>query len=968
MKKITLILFFIISHFAFSQTNGITYQAVLYNSKGESLPGINTNSLPMANKKVCLQFTFINSNSQVEYQERVQTTTDAFGMVNLVIGTGNQIGGFANSFNEIIWNNSQKKLKTELDSNGNCTSFEEISNQPLNYVPFALAANTANSVAGIVDISNGGTAATTVQGAKSNLQLENVDNTSDLSKPISTATQLALNNKIDQVTGKSLVSDQEIVRLSTLTNSDTNKAYVDAQMANKVDKVTGKNLSTEDYSTAEKTKLAALTGTNTGDQDLSSYATLTGLGLKVDKIAGKDLSTEDYSTIEKTKLAAITGTNTGDQDISGIEINSSKIGNLSSLTTTAQSTLVNAVNEIQDFKAPLASPSFTGIPLTPTAIAGTNTTQIATTEFVSSAIIGKFVDVTTNQIIAGEKTFSSNILADGIKISEGGGKTGIGTLNPNQESSLEIATALPVILPLMSQNQIDAMASPTAGMVQYNKTENKLQVYSTNGSSSLSTVFGNSSTSNGATCLAGSGELWFRPTVSGMITQVELSAFGSGETASLVLKSDFSCGSAAVLGTSNSITCVDGWNTWTFATPVSVIAGTTYYITSNDATNCLGVRWANGDDLTTGNVGENIFGPGGGCVLNNSDPASRITVVSTSATNQWVNLLDGADTTLQTNIDTIQSDVDANETTVNTALALKAPLASPILTGIPIAPTPAVGISTDQIATTAFVTDAVNTATTGKFVDLSTSQTIAGDKTFSGKITGVNSNLSGTLGVGTTTIDPSAQLEINSTNKGLLLPRLTTSQINEIANPTPGLLVFNTTLNAFQGFIGANPNQPNLFDWYTIQNYGYSRILQDYMINQTFTSQGQSVTSMDLATVNIGGVNSGVFNLKIYDWNNYSNPLLYNAGFTVSSAGKITIDFGSSITLPKGECTIVISCISGAADFGIGGGSQGSLYNSYWESLGGTGAGYTNPSDRPLAATLYTNGSMSIAKGSWHSF
>jgi hypothetical protein len=408
MKKITLILFFIISHFAFSQTNGITYQAVLYNSKGESLPGINTNSLPMANKKVCLQFTFINSNSQVEYQERIQTTTDAFGMVNLVIGTGNQIGGFANSFNEIIWNNSQKKLKTELDSNGNCTSFEEISNQPLNYVPFALAANTANSVAGIVDISNGGTAATTVQGAKSNLQLENVDNTSDLSKPISTATQLALNNKIDQVIGKSLVSDQEIVRLSTITNSDTNKAYVDAQMANKVDKVAGKILSTEDYSTAEKTKLAAIIGINSGDQDLSSFATLTDLGLKVDKIAGKDLSTEDYSTSEKTKLAAITGTNTGDQD-------------LSSYATITDLELKAAIN----------SPLFTGTPTLPsgtvafTQSAGESSTAIATTAFVTDAVnsatTGKFVDLSTNQIIAGDKIFNSDVQINSILIGKGAG-------------------------------------------------------------------------------------------------------------------------------------------------------------------------------------------------------------------------------------------------------------------------------------------------------------------------------------------------------------------------------------------------------------------------------------------------------------------------------------------------------------------------------------------------------------------
>lgn len=37
-------------------------------------------------------------------------------------------------------------------------------------------------------------------------------------------------------------------------------------------------------------------------------------------------------------------------------------------------------------RAPLASPTFTGVPAAPTATAGTNTTQLATTEFVASAV------------------------------------------------------------------------------------------------------------------------------------------------------------------------------------------------------------------------------------------------------------------------------------------------------------------------------------------------------------------------------------------------------------------------------------------------------------------------------------------------------------------------------------------------------------------------------------------------------
>jgi hypothetical protein len=39
----------------------------------------------------------------------------------------------------------------------------------------------------------------------------------------------------------------------------------------------------------------------------------TDVASKVDKVDGKDLSSNDYTTAEKTKLSAITGTNTGDQ-------------------------------------------------------------------------------------------------------------------------------------------------------------------------------------------------------------------------------------------------------------------------------------------------------------------------------------------------------------------------------------------------------------------------------------------------------------------------------------------------------------------------------------------------------------------------------------------------------------------------------------------------------------------------------
>ena len=57
-------------------------------------------------------------------------------------------------------------------------------------------------------------------------------------------------------------------------------------------------------------------------------------------------------------------------------------------------------------------------------------------------------------------------------------------------------------------------------------------------------------------------------------------------------------------------------------------------------------------------------------------------------------------------------------------------------------------------------------------------------------------------GIGTATPDASAALDISSTTKGFLPPRLTTLQINTIASPATGLIVFNTSINKPQFFDG----------------------------------------------------------------------------------------------------------------------------------------------------------------------
>lgn len=49
------------------------------------------------------------------------------------------------------------------------------------------------------------------------------------------------------------------------------------------------------------------------------------------------------------------------------------------------------------------------------------------------------------------------------------------------------------------------------------------------------------------------------------------------------------------------------------------------------------------------------------------------------------------------------------------------------------------------------------------------------------------------LGVGTTTVDNSAIVEIQSTSKGFLIPKMTAAQVEAISTPAAGLLVYSTT-------------------------------------------------------------------------------------------------------------------------------------------------------------------------------
>jgi hypothetical protein len=51
------------------------------------------------------------------------------------------------------------------------------------------------------------------------------------------------------------------------------------------------------------------------------------------------------------------------------------------------------------------------------------------------------------------------------------------------------------------------------------------------------------------------------------------------------------------------------------------------------------------------------------------------------------------------------------------------------------------------------------------------------------------------LGIGTVTPNPSAVLDLSSTTKGLLLPRMTALQLTNLVSPAIELTVYNTSTN-----------------------------------------------------------------------------------------------------------------------------------------------------------------------------
>ena len=182
-----LILLFLTAH-SYGQT-GLNFQGVARTN----------NNIILASQPISLRLSILQGSSTgiAEYVEIRRVTTNAQGLFTAVIGDTGAISSLGN-FSTINWRNTPKFLKIEMDvAAGN--NFITMGTTQFQYVAYAQFANSvdAENIIGVVPVARGGTGANSLSSFKITLALNNVNNTTDLSKPISTATQTALDLKLN---------------------------------------------------------------------------------------------------------------------------------------------------------------------------------------------------------------------------------------------------------------------------------------------------------------------------------------------------------------------------------------------------------------------------------------------------------------------------------------------------------------------------------------------------------------------------------------------------------------------------------------------------------------------------------------------------------------------------------------------------------------------------------------------------
>lgn len=135
----------------------------------------------------------------------------------------------------------------------------------------------------------------------------------------------------------------------------------------------------------------------------------------------------------------------------------------------------------------------------------------------------------------------------------------------------------------------------------------------------------------------------------------------------------------------------------------------------------------------------------------------------------------------------------------------------------------------------------------------------------------------GDVGIGTATPNASAILDISSSNKGILIPRVTLTGINDgttISSPATGLIVYNTTTNVGGPGLAYNSGTPASPKWANVTAYtDTSGVLTKKFVYQTLPDPAKTFTLGNLEFRAISGPDQILFQMRMI--NPPANPVSY---------------------------------------------------------------------------------------------
>ena len=215
----------------------------------------------------------------------------------------------------------------------------------------------AGTVAGKVDKIPGKGLSTNDFTDKYKANLDSLDTALEAKADASdlTATQNQLNSLNDEISALSTTvagkaSTSDVTSLATTVGGKADTIYVNTELAKKVNKETGKGLSTNDYTTAEKNKLAGIAeGANktTVDSALSSTSTNPVQNKAVNTALSSKLETSTFNSYKTSNDTAVR--NKADKTYVDNEL--AKKADSSALTSKADASTVSALSETVATKA-----------------------------------------------------------------------------------------------------------------------------------------------------------------------------------------------------------------------------------------------------------------------------------------------------------------------------------------------------------------------------------------------------------------------------------------------------------------------------------------------------------------------------------------------------------------------------------------------------------------------------------------